>query len=135
MIFAKGQPILVTEKQCQHTLGKPQHKKKFLHVSFDMGFTTMLRTSYKNVIVVKDKVVYHLTKNEMHSVPVSPHIKKHFGLDLYSLPEVSSYRHLVACNDYFTKWLEANPIREKKVLTVATFLYELMSCHGCFKAK
>ena len=26
-----------------------------------MGFTTMLRTTYKNVIVVKDKVVCHLT--------------------------------------------------------------------------
>ena len=71
----------------------------------------------------------------MHSVPVSPHVKKQLGLDLYSLPEVSSYRHLVVCNDYFTKWLEANPIREKKALTVATFLYELMSCHGCFKVQ
>ena len=35
--------------------------KKLLHVSFSMGFTTMLETTYKNVIVVKHKVVCHLT--------------------------------------------------------------------------
>ena len=71
----------------------------------------------------------------MHSVPVSPHVKKQVGLDLCSLPEVDSYRHLIVCNNYFTKWLEANPIREKTVLTVATLLYEFMCRHACFKVQ
>ena len=66
-------------------------------------------------------------KNGMHNVPVSPHLKKHVGLDLCFLPEVDSYRHLIVCNGYFTKWLEANPFREKTALTVAKFLYELVS--------
>ena len=61
MISTKGQAILVTQKQCQLILGEPQHTKKILLVSFHIKFTTMLRTTYKNVIVVKDKIVCHLT--------------------------------------------------------------------------
>ena len=61
-------------------------------------------------------------KNEMHSVPDSPHIMKQVGLD--------GYRHLIVSIDYFTKWSEAKPIRDKTALTVATFLYELMCRRG-----
>ena len=61
MISTKGQAILVTQKQCQLILGEPQHTKKILLVSFHIKFTTMLRTTYKNVIVVKDKIVCHQT--------------------------------------------------------------------------
>ena len=80
----------------------------------------MFRTTYKSVIVVKDKVC-HLTKNEMHSVLVSPHLKKQFGLDICSLPEENSYRHLIVCGDYIIKWLEANPIRGQS--NIPNFLY------------
>ena len=55
MISMKGQVILVTQKQRQLLLGKPQHTKSLPHAS-------MLRTTYKNVIVVKDKVVCHHKK-------------------------------------------------------------------------
>ena len=60
MISTKGRAVLLTQKQCQLILGEPHHTKKVLRVSFNMGFTTMLRTTYKNVILVKDKVVCHL---------------------------------------------------------------------------
>ena len=80
----------------------------------------MFRTTYKSVIVVKDKVC-HLKKNEMHSVLVSPHLKKQFGLDICSLPEENSYRHLIVCGDYIIKWLEANPIRGQS--NIPNFLY------------
>ena len=49
-----------------------------------------------------------------------------------SLCKVDNYHHVNA-DDIFTKWLEANLIREKTALTVATFLYELMCRHGCFR--
>ena len=45
MISTKVQAILVTQKQCQVILGESQLTKKVLHVSFGMGFTTMLRTA------------------------------------------------------------------------------------------
>ena len=74
-------------------------------------------------------------KNEMHSVPVSPQVKKQVGLDLCSLPEVDSYYHLIVWNDYSIKWLEVNPTREKTALTIAMLLYELLCRHGCFKVQ
>ena len=60
---------------------------------------------------------------------------KQVGLDLCCLPEVCDYRYLIVCIDYFTKFLEAKPIRDKTTLMVATSLYELICCHGCFEAQ
>ena len=74
-------------------------------------------------------------KSEMHSVPISLHVMKQVGLDLCSHHELDGYRHLVVCIDYFTKWSEVKPIRDKTALMVATFLYELMCRHGCFEVQ
>ena len=66
MISTKDQAILVTQEQCQLILGEPQHIKKLLQVSFGMGFRTMLRTTYKNVIVVFQNLRrYMLFKRKM----------------------------------------------------------------------
>ena len=97
IISTSGQAILVTQKQSQLILREPKHTKTLLHVSFDMGFTTMLRTIYKHVIVVGYSSLPLNVKKETHSVPVSPHVKKQVGLDLCSLPEVDSYRHVIVC--------------------------------------
>ena len=48
---------------------------------------------------------------------------------------MNNYPHLIVDSDYFTKWLEDDPIREKAALTVATFLYELMCRYCCLKVK
>ena len=71
----------------------------------------------------------------MHSVSVSPHVKKQVSLNLFFLPEVDNCHHLFVCKDYFTKWLEVNAVRRKIALTVAAFFYELMYHHGCFKVQ
>ena len=47
MISTKGQAVLV----------------KLLQVSFNIEFTTILQTTYKYVILVKDKVICHLKKD------------------------------------------------------------------------
>ena len=56
-------------------------------------------------------------------------------LSFCCLHGVDGYHHLIVCIDYFTEWLEAKPIRDKTGLTVATFLYEFMCRHGCFKVQ
>ena len=35
--------------------------------------------------------------------------------------------------DYFSKWLEAEPIKDKSASTTAQFLYEVICWHGCIK--
>ena len=62
----------------------------------------------------------------MHIVPMSSDFMKQVGLDPCSLLELDGYHQLIACINYFTKWLEAKPITDKKVLALVTFLYQLM---------
>ena len=102
--------------------------KKY-HNKYNMDFIQKYDCSQRQSRLPPD------VKNDVHSISVSPQVQKQVGLDLSSLPEIDSHLHLIVCNDYFTKWLEANPIRKKTVLTVATFLYELMCLHGCFRVQ
>ena len=54
------------------------------------------------------------------------------GVDLCNFPEIDEYRHLVVCIDYFSKWSEAKPIKDKSAPIVTHFLYEQICRHGCF---
>ena len=53
------------------------------------------------------------------------------GVDICNLPEVDGFKHLVVCIDYFSKWSEAKPIKDKTAPTVTQFLYEIVCRHGC----
>ena len=55
------------------------------------------------------------------------------GIDIGSLPEIDGFKHLVACIDYFNKWSEAKPIKDKSATTIAQFLYEVICRHGAMK--
>ena len=48
-------------------------------------------------------------------------------------PEVNGYRYVIVLIDYFSKWSEAKPTKDKSAPTVAQFLYEVMCRHGCFE--
>ena len=55
------------------------------------------------------------------------------GIDIGSLPEIDGFKHLVACIDYFNKWSEAKPIKDKSATTIAQFLYDVICRHGSMK--
>ena len=52
------------------------------------------------------------------------------GIDICSLSEVGGFKYLVVFIDYFSKQLEAKPIKDKSVPTIAQFLYEVIFRHG-----
>ena len=54
------------------------------------------------------------------------------GVDICNLPETDGYCHVIVLIDYFSKWSEAKPTKDKSAPTVAQFLYEVMCRHGCF---
>lgn len=59
---------------------------------------------------------------------------KQIGVDLMTLPEVSGYKYVVVAIDYFSKWSEAKPLRDKTAVSVAKFIYDDVICrHGCPK--
>ena len=56
-------------------------------------------------------------------------------LVMSDLPEVDGFHHLFVCIDYFSKWTEARPLKNKSATVVAQALYELMCRRGCFVAQ
>ena len=67
----------------------------------------------------------------MHSIPVSTAVMNQIGVDICNLPEVDGYCCLGICIDYFRKWSEAKPLKDKKATTVSQFLYDLIFRQGC----
>ena len=68
---------------------------------------------------------------ELQSIPVKNEAMQQIGVDVCNLPEVDGFNHLVVCIDYFTKWSEAKPVRDKTAPTITQFLYEMICRHGC----
>ena len=70
--------------------------------------------------------------NELHSIPIKTEVMQQIGI-MCRLPEVDGFKHLAVCIDYFSKWSEAKPIKNKSASTTAQFLYEVICRHGCMK--
>lgn len=72
-----------------------------------------------------------------------PHSKLHpvsvdspwhrIGIDLVGpLPLTGNGNsYIITCSDYFTKWPEAAAIKDKSACSVAQFLFQLITRHGC----
>ena len=70
---------------------------------------------------------------ELKSIPVPNEVMKQIGIDLYTLPEVDGFKHLIVCIDYFSKWSEAKAVKDKSAPTAAKFLCEIICRHGCMR--
>ena len=64
---------------------------------------------------------------DLQSIPIEIEVMKQVGVDLCNLPEVDGFKHLIVLIDYFSKWSEVKPVKDKSAPTVAAFLYEVMS--------
>ena len=69
-------------------------------------------------------------KQELKTILVPSNVMMQLGVDLCSLPKAGEFEHFVVCIDYFSKWSEAKPTRDKSGPTVAQFLYDLISKNG-----
>ena len=77
----------------------------------------------------------NVTSPELQSVSVPTEAMKQIGVDICNLPEVDGYKHLVVCIDYFSKWSEAKPLKDKLAASVSLFLYEVICRHDCIKVQ
>ena len=69
---------------------------------------------------------------ELHTIPVPNKVWHQVGVDLCSLKVTpDGFVGICVVADYFSKWVEAKPIKSKSSVEVATFLYELICCYGC----
>ena len=60
---------------------------------------------------------------------------KQVGVAICNLLEVDGYRPVIVLIDYFSKWPEVKPTKDKSAPTIAQFLWEVMCWHGCFEIK
>ena len=74
------------------------------------------------------------TAPEMHSISVPDRPWVQVRIDLCSLPKSKQgFIGICVAVDYFTKWVEAEPICDKSAVAVASFLYRMICRHGCFE--
>ena len=71
-------------------------------------------------------------KANLKPIPLPSTVIKQVGVDICNLPETDRYCHVIVLIDYFSKWSEAKPTKDKSASTVAQFLSEVMCGHGCF---
>ena len=71
-------------------------------------------------------------KADLKPIPITSTVMKQAGVDICNLPETDGYCHVIVLIDYFSKWSEVKPTKNKYASTVAQFLYEVMCRHGCF---
>ena len=76
-----------------------------------------------------------LISPELQSVPVPSKVMKQIGIDICNLPDVDGNKHLVVCIDYFSKWSEAKPLKDKLAESVSKFLHAIICRHGCMRTQ
>jgi len=73
---------------------------------------------------------------EMQPVAVPPAVFKQIGIDICKLPRSDDgYEYVVMAIDYFSKWSEAEKLKDKSARSVAEFIYKLICRHGCHKVQ
>ena len=77
---------------------------------------------------------FQKTRGELQSIPVHPDPFHQIGIDLIGpLPTTKEgYKYIVTAIDYYTKWTEAQPLKDKSACSVADFIYKIICRHGCF---
>ena len=67
----------------------------------------------------------------LYPIPMSVTWNK-IGIDLITLPlSRNGNQYCITLTDYFSKWVEAEPIPTKEAKHVAAFLYKMILRHGC----
>ena len=67
----------------------------------------------------------------MCSIPIQQKIFGQIGIDLITMVESQEYKYILTICDFFTKWPELVPIKDKKATMIAKELYILFMWYGC----
>ena len=75
---------------------------------------------------------------DLQSIPIESEVMKQVGVDLCNyelIPEVDEFKHLIVLIDYFSKWSEVKPVKDKSAPTVAAFLYKVTCATAALRFK
>ena len=57
-------------------------------------------------------------QSDLKPIPIPSTVMKQVGVDISNLPETDGYCHVIVLIDYFSKWSEAKPTKNKSAPTV-----------------
>ena len=63
--------------------------------------------------------------SELHIISIKTEVMQQIKINICSLPKVNGLKHLVIYLDYFSKWSETKPIKDKSVPTIAQLFMRL----------
>ena len=68
---------------------------------------------------------------KLHPIPIPSKVWYQTGVDLCSLPHTDEgFVYVCVVVDYFSKWVEAKPLKAKTAHEVSVVLYELICRHS-----
>ena len=75
----------------------------------------------------------HKTPACIHPIPVTDHVWRTVGIDLIGpLPKTEiGNKYIATCTCLFSKWPEAEALKDKSAASVTGFVFRLMRRHGC----
>ena len=71
------------------------------------------------------------TQISMCSIPIPQKIFGQIGIDLITMVESQEYKYILTVCDFFTKWPELVPIKDKKAMMIAKELYIIFTWYDC----
>ena len=92
-----------------------------------------LKNMFAHVTAANAKKTIQLQKTQI-SMPIIPILQKIFGqigIDLVTMVKSQEYKYILTICDFFTKWPELVPIKDKKAMTIAKELYLIFMQYGC----
>ena len=92
-----------------------------------------LKNMFVCVTTANAKKQFNFKKTQifMHSIPIQQKIFGQIGIDLITMVESQEYKYILTVCDFFTKWPELVPIKDKKATTIAKELYLIFTQYGC----
>ena len=79
----------------------------------------------------KKTIQLQKTQISICSIPIPQKIFGQIGIDLVTMVESQGYKYILTVCDFFTKWPELVPIKDKKATTIAKELYLIFTRYGC----
>ena len=71
---------------------------------------------------------------DLHSISIPSSVFKQVGIDIVQMPmSEDGLKYVVVLVDYFSKWTEAEALKDKTAIYVARFIFNCICRHGCIQ--
>ena len=113
--------------------GMNKTRQKLTRCCYWKGMTDDIKEYVRTCDHCQRKKTIQLQKTHisMCSKPILQKVFSQIGIDLVTMVESQEYKYILTVCDFFTKWPEVVPIKDKKATMIAKELYLIFTRYGC----